>query len=154
MRKIEPLVVELRKAGKSWNDVRKALDNEKLLDGNGSNLQLVKDLEDMDGKPLKKIPKDELYALFAEMMKHDPDVKPMEIRDRVWERGIRCYRQDISSFKACLTRNPLDSYLKPPETIQMGKEPDSFPITDFRILGEMIARHGKQKILRVLREAF
>ena len=156
MKKIESLVLSWRKSGKSDDEIEKELHVQNLLKGSGSNIDLWTDLKDMNGRILKKLPREELNSVFAEIMKNRAESKTIQMRDRVWSQGIHCYRRDICYFKNRMARDGFspEHYIKEVEKTQTDKPSDSFPVIDFRVLRDLVDRHGKAKVERVIRDAF
>jgi len=156
---LESKILGLQKAGKSWGEIEEALRKESLLQGNGSNLELFGDVKAMDGKRLKRLPEAELHRLFAQVAADGPDLKPIEVRNRVWEMEVHCYRRDYRAFLHILQRQGLsvDQFLKQEKARQeLRPTPidDQFSVRDWVTLTDLVGRNGKDKVLRILKGAF
>jgi hypothetical protein len=103
---LEAQILGLRKAEKSWDEIEVELNKQKLLRGNGSNLELFTDLKAMEGKNLKELSQREINKVFAKILKRHPDIKPTGIpmRDKVWAEGVHCYRRHLRDFASYLER--------------------------------------------------
>jgi hypothetical protein len=146
-------VLSLRKSGKSWDEIEHELNERNLLQNHGTNKQLFADLKAMEGKSLRKVPQEELHRLFAEIMSNNPELKPMEVRDQVWKKGVHCYRQDYSAFEYTLKRrgNSVDQFLREEADKQeFQPAPHDQVLSDLLALKAIVARMGKDNVLRAL----
>lgn len=122
----ESLVLSLRKAGKSWDQIEEEVKEQGLFRNHGSNLELFADLKEMEGKCLKELSQREMSRVFAKILKNNPDLKPTGIpmRDKVWDAGVHCYRRDLRSFAGFLGRQEsLDQFLQQEEEAQLQPAP-------------------------------